>query len=369
MRRLADLQRIAGVGIWEYDAANGRVELSAQSVAILGKPIESSTDWQTLILPDDRSRAQAAIEAALLDPATEHRLEYRIASPAGTLREIEQQVGTAYPSSGRARLQGTLKDITESKRCKQELDELRRQVRHADRIAQTGVLLASLAHELSQPLTAIRSNAQAALRFLADEALDPSEAKDILSDIIADNKRATEIISTLRRAMRRQDAERELVDVGDIVLEVLRLLHTELVDHGVQTTAECQPGSYAIVSRTQIQQVAVNLIVNAVEAMQTVTTGRRNLQVTVARAEAGSLRMIVRDCGVGMPQADFNRAFDAFWTTKPSGTGMGLPICKTIVELHGGRIWAEPNDGPGCAFFVLLPAAAPPGAVDAAGDR
>ena len=370
MRRLADLQRIAGVGIWEYDAANGRVELSAQSVATLGKPIESLADWQTLILPEDRGRARAAFEAALLDPATEHRLEYRIASPVGTVRDIEQQVRTAYPSSGgAARLQGTLKDITESKRCKQELDELRRQQRHADRIAQTGVLLASLAHELSQPLTAIRSNAQAALRFLAAEALDPSEAKDILSDIIADNKRATEIISTLRRAMQRQDAERELVDVGDIVLEVFRLLHTEFVDHGVQTTAECQPGSYAIVSRTQIQQVAVNLIVNAVEAMQTVTASRRNLQVTVARAEAGSLRMIVRDSGVGMAQADLNRAFDAFWTTKPSGTGMGLPVCKTIVELHGGRIWAEPNDGPGCAFFVLLPAAAPPGAVDAAGDR
>jgi C4-dicarboxylate-specific signal transduction histidine kinase len=248
-------------------------------------------------------------------------------------------------------------DITGRRKSEQELQDLRASQWHSERITQTGVLIASIAHEISQPLTAILSNAQAGMRFIARNALDPQEMREILSDIIADNKRAAEIIESLRIMLRRQKTGRERVDLANVVHDVIRLLHSEFIRRQVTVERVCDPGCLVLANRAQAQQVALNLMVNGIEAMAAVPAGRRRLRVEVARTAQDKIRLAVRDSGVGIAPEALDKVFDAFWTTKSTGTGMGLTVCQSIIEAHGGRIWIERNDDAGCTFFVELPAA------------
>jgi C4-dicarboxylate-specific signal transduction histidine kinase len=259
-------------------------------------------------------------------------------------------------------------DITDRRKGEQELQELRNQQWHSERIMQMGVLIASIAHEMSQPLTAILSNAQAGVRFLARDALDPQEMRELLSDIIADDKRAAEIIESLRIMMRRQRTARERIDLADVVHDVTRLLHSEFIRQEVDVTPVYTRDCVVLGNRAQIQQVALNLMVNGIEAMQHVPAGGRRLRVAVERTEAGRIRIGVRDSGVGIRSEEMARMFDAFWTTKSNGTGMGLTVCHSIIESHGGRIWGERNDDAGSTFFVELPAATQPESATAAAD-
>jgi len=249
-------------------------------------------------------------------------------------------------------------DITQRKLSEQELQNLRAQQWHTERITRTGVLIASLAHELSQPLTAILSNAQAGLRFLANDNLDKQEISDILSDIVSDDKRAGEIIEALRIMLRRQKTERKIIDASDVVGDVLGLLHTELVSQGVTVEEDIGDGNYVLADKAQIQQVVLNLLMNAIDAMRPRPEGLRHMSIKIWPTAESEVHISVRDCGIGITPDQFEKLFDGFWTTKSRGTGMGLAICRSIVESHGGRIWVEANDGPGSTFYFALPASA-----------
>ena len=253
-----------------------------------------------------------------------------------------------------------LKDVTERRRGEEEIAELRAQHWHAERVTRTGVLVASLAHEISQPLAAILSNAQAGLRFLRDDATpDRQEFHEILSDIVADNKRAAKVIESLRLMLRRQKTERVPVDMADIVQNVVSILHIELMRQQVTLEQDCAQGCIAVVDQAQIQQVLLNLMTNGMESMQAVTNGPRRLRVAVSLAPPGHVRIEVSDSGAGFTQAHLDKAFEAFWTTKPRGTGLGLAICHSIVLAHDGRIWVEPQEQAGATLIVSLPAAMP----------
>ena len=253
-----------------------------------------------------------------------------------------------------------LKDVTKRRRGDEELAELRAQHWHAERVTRTGVLVASLAHEISQPLAAILSNAQAGLRFLRDEtAPDRQEFIELLSDIVADNKRAAKVIESLRLMLRRQKAERVPVDMADIVQNVVSMLHVELMRQQVTLEQDCAHGCIAVVDQAQIQQVLLNLMTNGMESMQAVTDSPRKLRVAVSPAPPGHVRIEVSDSGAGFTQAHLDKAFEAFWTTKPRGTGLGLAICHSIVLAHDGRIWVEPKEQAGATLVVTLPAAVP----------
>jgi signal transduction histidine kinase len=256
-------------------------------------------------------------------------------------------------------------DITQRKRAEIELQNLRAQHWHAERVTRTGLLIASLAHELSQPLTAILSNAQAGLRFLAHDQPDLKEITDILKDIASDDKRAGEIIESLRIMLRRQQSERRLIDLALLAGEVTALLKTELVATQVELLCESATGCLAMVDRAQIQQVLLNLIMNAMEAMAARPVGERRLRMVVRSSAPGEVQVSVSDSGCGIAPEKLGNIFDAFKTTKPHGTGLGLSISRSIIEAHGGRIWVDSEEGKGATFFVALPAGAAVPAADA----
>ncbi len=249
-------------------------------------------------------------------------------------------------------------DVTLRKNSEIELQNLRTQHWHSERVTRTGVLIASLAHELSQPLTAILSNAQAGLRFLARDEPDLREIGEILRDIASDDKRAGEIIESLRVMLRRQQSERKPIDLAVLAAEVAVLLRSELVATQVDLESDCAAGCLALVDRAQVQQVLLNLMMNGMDAMVSRPPGRRRLRIGVRGGPQGEVHISVSDSGVGITQEKFKQVFDGFWTTKASGTGLGLAISRSIVESHGGRIWVDSREGEGATFFVSLPAAA-----------
>ncbi len=250
----------------------------------------------------------------------------------------------------------SVRDVTERRRLAAETRRLQIELVHAERVARTGTLTASLAHELNQPLTAILSNAQAALRFLSREKPDLEEIREILTDIVRDDKRASAVISGLRTMLRRQEPERVGLDVAGIIREVLVLLNSELLTHQVEVTADFDAGCSVLADKAQLQQVVLNLVMNAIQAMQGQPAEERRLALSVSRTGEGEVRVAVRDAGVGIPEEKLATVFNPFWTTKDQGMGLGLAVCRAILEAHGGAIWVEPNQDRGVTFLFRLPA-------------
>ncbi|MDM0035889.1 ATP-binding protein [Variovorax sp. J22P271] len=252
---------------------------------------------------------------------------------------------------------GVLTDITDLRQNEREMYLLRRQVWHADRVARTAVLAASLAHELSQPLTAILSNAQAGLRFLAQDPPDLADLREILQDVVRDDRRASAVINGLRTMLRRQETERERVDVGACVQEVVELMHSDFLERGVEVTQSMAPGCVVLGDKGQLQQVVLNLAMNANEAMTEQPRGSRALHVSVAPSDGRRVRVAVRDTGPGVDETHIDKVFDHFYTTKAKGLGMGLAMCRSILEAHGGSLSVARNEGRGATFSMLLPLA------------
>ena len=248
-------------------------------------------------------------------------------------------------------------DITDRKRAEEETRRTREELAHSVRVSMMGELMASLAHELNQPLAAIRSNAQAALRFLAAPNPDLEEVRAALSEIVEDDRWAAEVIRRLRMLARRGSGERAPLDLNEILQGTLQLMRSEAIEKGITVELALAPGLPPVLGdRVQLQQVVLNLVLNAVEAMAE-AQGRRTLRIRTAE-ERGAVAVSVQDSGKGLDDADLERIFDAFYTTKSEGLGMGLSISLSIVESHGGRLWAARNANRGMTFQFSLPAAA-----------
>ena len=219
-----------------------------------------------------------------------------------------------------------------------------------------GELSGSLAHELNQPLAAILSNAQAAQRFLARNPGDLSEVNAILQDIVDDDKRAGEVIRRLRALLRKEEIEHQPVDVNEIVLEVLRLMRSDLVNRNVSVSVQLAPALPAITGdRVQLQQVLLNLVINGCDALDTLHARDRRLALRTALVE-GQIEVSVTDSGKGIAAEELERVFEPFVSTKPDGMGLGLAVCRTIVTAHAGRIWATRNADTGTTFRFTVPA-------------
>lgn len=251
-------------------------------------------------------------------------------------------------------------DITSRKQSEQELALQRNQLTHLSRVNMLGELAGSLAHELNQPLTAVLSNAQAAQRFLAQDQPDLNEVKDILTDIVAEDKRAGEVIHRLRLLLKKGEVQHQPLDVNEVVQDVLKLVHSDLVNQNF--TAHTELASDLPVlhgDRVQLQQVLLNLVMNACDAMASAARDYRQLTIRTRRADDGSVCMSVIDCGAGIAPERLDQVFEPFYTTKPHGMGLGLTVCRTIVTAHGGKLWAANNPERGATFHVSLPAAKP----------
>jgi PAS domain S-box-containing protein len=248
-------------------------------------------------------------------------------------------------------------DITERRRLELEAVERRNELAHLSRVAMLGELSGSLAHELNQPLAAILSNAQAALRFLENNTVDLDEVRSILADIAEDDKRAGEVIRRLRGLLKKEEIQQDSLDMNEVVTEVLKLVRSDLVNRNVMVDAVFAPDLPPVMGdRVQLQQVVLNLVVNACDAMQDNAMLDRRLIVRTDGVDGTRLEVTVADRGVGIAPDQLERVFEPFVTTKKTGMGLGLAVCRTIINAHGGRIWATNRADRGAIFHFEVPA-------------
>jgi PAS domain S-box-containing protein len=276
----------------------------------------------------------------------------------GTTFPVEIRART-FQYQGRALNLSLALDITERKRVEEErerLGQLEADLAHINRVSMMGELSASIAHEVNQPLSGIVSNASACLRWLAGDASNLDEVREGISDIVRDGKRAGEIIARVRAMTRRTTASAEKLDLNETIRGVLALLGAEAKKNSVTIrTSFADDLSSVAGDRVQLQQVVLNLLMNAIEAMVIVDEGQRQLFITTRNIDPEQVEATVADTGMGLEPSRMSQIFEPFYTTKSGGMGMGLSICRSIVQSHGGRLWAAANQGPGASFhFTLL---------------
>ncbi len=246
--------------------------------------------------------------------------------------------------------------VSKRKRADEALRQTQADLAHVQRVTTMGELAASISHEVMQPLGAAVINAQAALRWLGAQPPDLDEVRQALGGAVKDGWRAAEIIGRIRNLVKKEPLRKDALEVNEAIVEVMTLTRGEVMKHNVSVQTQLAEGLPLIQGdRVQLQQVILNLIINAVEAMSGVSEGSRRLLIGTGKDESDRVLVAVQDSGPGLNPESFERLFDSFYTTKPGGMGMGLSICRSIVEAHGGCIWATPNAGPGITMQFALP--------------
>jgi C4-dicarboxylate-specific signal transduction histidine kinase len=249
-------------------------------------------------------------------------------------------------------------DLTERKRAEEAFRKVEMQLAHANRVATMGQLSASITHEVNQPITAAVTYALAARRWLSAEPPNFREVDDALSLIVKEGNRAGEVVERIRALIKKVPARKDAVAINDAILEVIALTRTEAANNSVSVRTQLAEGLPRVQGdRVQLQQVLLNLIINAIEAMRDVGEEERELLISTLN-EPDGVSVEVRDSGPGFAPAALDHVFEAFYTTKPGGLGMGLSICRSIIEAHGGRLWASANLPCGASFQFALPAIA-----------
>jgi two-component system, LuxR family, sensor kinase FixL len=326
---------------WE---ASGRAEVGANYLEFCRSPGP---------LPAETAqRMVAGLEAVLGGRQRRFEMEFPCPMGSGAWYEMSAE-GLKRPEGGAVI---TNADITSRKTMEREALEQRQELAHLTRVAMLGELSGTLAHELNQPLTAILSNAQAAQRMLAREPADLAEVREILHDIAADDRRAGAVIQRLRAMLKKGEAKLLPLDLNEMAKETLGLAHSDLITRNVAVTTKLAPKLPPVYGdRVQLQQVLLNLIFNACEAMSARQVWERRLTVATVRDGAAGVRVSVADRGTGIPADELERVFAPFFTTKEHGLGLGLSICRSIVVAHGGRLWASNNQDRGATFHLTLP--------------
>jgi two-component system sensor kinase FixL len=272
-------------------------------------------------------------------------------------REVAVEIGlTPIQTAQGPFVLASVTDITARKQAELDVRRHRAELAHVTRIATMGELAASLAHELNQPLTAILSNAQAAQRFLAAKPAELEEVREILRDIVQDDRRAGEVIRRLRALVRKEQPTFTSLDLSSVLRDVVLLLHSDAMLRSSRVTVDVSPELPPVRGdRIQLQQVALNLVLNAFDAMKECPVEAREVLVLAARESPHLIRVAVRDGGTGVRTGALDEIFQPFYTTKRDGLGMGLSISRSIIEAHGGRLWAENNPDRGATFYFTVP--------------
>jgi PAS domain S-box-containing protein len=360
---LAEAQRLTHTGSWAWRVAGREaLHLSEEWYRIYGfDPEEGMPAWEDRLRrvhPEDRAKWQAAIDRAIREKS-DYEAEFRILLPGGTVKYIHTVGHPVLNASGDlVQFVGSAMDITERKRAEEERERLRQaqaDLAHVSRVTTIGELTASLAHEVNQPIGAAVTNANTCLRWLTRDHPDVEEARAAAMRIVKDGTRAAEIIKRIRLLFKKGTSERELVDVNEVIREMIVLLRGEAMRYSIQVRAELEADTPRVMGdRVQLQQVMMNLMINGIDAMKD-ADGARELAIKSQRAETDQVLVSVSDTGAGLPVQQSDQIFNAFFTTKPHGTGMGLSISRSIVESHGGRLWAAENSPRGANFQFTLP--------------
>ncbi|HOC01648.1 MAG TPA: ATP-binding protein [Verrucomicrobiota bacterium] len=356
--RLRLAAEAAGAGLWSLDLATNVFWVTDQARRLFAFSENETVTLERFLAGvhrEDRELIRQRLKE-ITESGGSSSVQFRIVRPDGTTAWIASRRSLQCDSSGKPRLlTGVSTDITEQQRNAEELQRLRAEAWHADRVARTGAITSSLAHELNQPLAATLSAAQAGLRFMAAGTFDTNEIREILESIVQDTKRAGSVVSGLRAMLRRQPSQRERLDLASVARGMADLLHSELLTHHVHLAVQCTRDCHVVADKTQIQQVILNLVMNAIEAMQQLPHNARRIEIAATRDHHQTVRVSVSDTGPGIPQEQTSKLFDAFWTTKPQGLGIGLAICRSIIESHGGRIWLARGQPGATTFCFSLP--------------
>ena len=296
----------------------------------------------------------SGIEGVLSGTRREFHAEYPSVAPAGT-RWFELLVLPLLSDAGGAVV--SHRDITDRKQAEQEAQQHRDELARLSRVNMLGELSGSLAHELNQPLGAILINGQAAERMLERETPDLEALREVVHDIVSDDRRARDVIDRLRRLYRKGEGVWQTLDLNEVIDDTVRLARGNLTRQNVELQTEYPPDLPPVTGdRVQLQQVVLNLLTNAIHAMDRVAPVDRRIQVRTGRATAGFVSVSVTDCGCGIPPENIDRIFQSFFTTQSEGSGLGLTVCRTIIAAHRGSIVAENNSGAGATFSFTLPA-------------
>ena len=309
-----------------------------------------------MIHPHDRNDWQQHCGKDAVEP--EHRsITFRIHRKDGDLRWIDHSCQPVIGSDGKFMgVRGSNRDVTERKRAEVEVQKLRNDLAHVGRVTAAGQLAASLAHELNQPLAAIRCNADTARRLLAADPPDMAEAREALADIADDSERAGAVIQRVRALFKKTDADRSVIQINDLILDTLDLLRSELVLKSVTAQAHLEPELPKVLgNRIELQQVLLNLLSNAMDAVSACDPGLRQLSIATGREGAGAIRISVSDSGPGIQVEPISRLFEPFFTTKAHGIGIGLSISQSIIEAHRGNLEAVNNPDRGATWRITLP--------------
>ncbi len=356
---LSEAQRLSHTGSFGWQVSTGEILWSEETYQIFGYDGSAEPSLKLVIdrtHPDDRERLRQLLEKVSTDDAN-FDTKHRLLMPDGAVKYLHVVAHAIRGSSGVVEFIGAVTDITSAKQADESLRKAQADLAHVNRVTTMGELAASLAHEVNQPIAGASINAHACLRCLQRNQPDLDAAGQAASRMIRDVNRAADIISRIRLFFRKGTRIQEPVDVNEVIQEMVVLLSNEITQHSISVRTELAANLPIVLGdRVQLQQVLMNLMINSIDAMKN-AEATRQLTLNSELTDDGQLLVSVHDTGSGLPGDQANQIFTAFFTTKSYGTGMGLSISRSIVESHGGRLWAINNSGPGACFKFTLPAA------------
>jgi PAS domain S-box-containing protein len=358
---LASAQRIAHLGSWEWDIPENKTYWSDEVFRIFGfAPQQFEVTYESFldrIHQNDRSFVEEAVNRVLAESETGYNIQHRIIRPDGTERIVHELGEVKLGEDGKpARMTGTMQDLTEFKNIEAETSQLRDELAHLNRVGIIGNMASAIAHEINQPLAAILSNSQAALRLLNIDPPDLNEVREALTDIADADKRAGEVIRRIRSMVKKEEFHRELSNINTLIGEVIDFVQSEVVIQNISLTTNLEPRVPGIyVDKIQMQQVILNLIMNALDAMKNQPIDARHIDIATSIEDKEDVEVRITDSGAGVDEDNIENIFNPFYTTKTQGMGLGLSVCHSIIENHGGRIWVENCSGGGAKFSFRLP--------------
>ena len=355
---LAEAQRLSHTGSFGWSAASGFV-WSDETFRIFELDRATAPTVEAVIQrthPEDRERVQRFIERASRDGG-DWDVEHRLLLPDGAVKSLHVVVHAVRDEAGVLSFVGAVMDVTAAKRAEEAVQAAQAELAHVARMTTLGELTAWIAHEVNQPLAGIVTNGTACLQWLGQKTPALDEARSSVEDMISDAQRAGDVILEIRALSRKTAPKRAPLDINELIQGVVRLVTREAQAHGASVRLDLAPALPAVVGdRVQLQQVVINLVINAIQAMASVTARPRELSIRSRQNEAGHVLIEVADSGHGIGSTNPDQLFKAFFTTKPAGMGMGLSICRSIIEAHGGTVWATDNTPSGAVFHFTLPA-------------
>jgi PAS domain S-box-containing protein len=356
---LAEGQRLSRTGSFSWRVATGEIAWSEQVYRIFeldpGLPVTLELIGSR-VHPEDFPLLQDMVERAQAGKDFEY--EHRLRLPENKIKHLHLVAHGSKNKDGQWEYIGAVQDVTERRLSEEALSKVRSELAHVARVTSLGALTASIAHEVNQPLSGIVTNASTCLRMLAGDPPNVEGARETARRTIRDGNRASEVIARLRALFSKQEAATELVDLNEAIREVIALSLSELQANRVILRSELAEALPPVIGdRVQLQQVILNLLRNACDAMSSIDDRARQLVIRTEQGDGDCASVAVQDAGIGIDPGDVDRLFDAFYTTKSSGMGMGLSVSRSIIESHHGRLWATANDGPGTTFTFSIPRA------------